>query len=98
MEKPNRGIVAVRTSNSQVYVFGSDNASTTFNLYRGSTKVNSSHIDGATNYTDNTNVDSIYTVRAVVNGIEQAPSGFVKVWGQFYREIPLRIPAGGYNS
>lgn len=99
MEKLNRGVVAVRTNSNQVFIswrlFGSDQASTAFNLYRGTTKVNSIPIDGATNYTDNTTVDSIYTVRAIVNGIEQPPSGFSKVWHQFYKEIPLKVPSGG---
>ena len=99
MEQLNRGVVAVRTSSSQVFVswrlFGTDNQNTSFNLYRGTTKVNASPITGATNYIDNTSTDDTYSVSAIVNGIEQAKSPAANVWSQFYKEIPLNLPAGG---
>lgn len=78
MERLNRGVVAVRTSSSQVYVgwrmFGTDPSNIAFNVYRGSTKVNSTPITNSTNYVDNTSTTSTYTVRPVINGTEQAAS------------------------
>lgn len=99
MEKLNRGVVAVRTSSSQVYVgwrmFGTDPSNIAFNVYRGSTKVNSTPITNSTNYVDNTSTTSTYTVRPVINGTEQAASESAAVWAQQYLSIPLQIPAGG---
>jgi rhamnogalacturonan endolyase len=99
MEKLNRGLVAVRTSNSQVFlswrVFGSDDLSTGFNIYKGSTKLNSSPITGATNYIDNTGTNGTYIVKTVVNGVEQTASDSAVIWSQFYKEIPLKVPTSG---
>lgn len=99
MERLNRGLVAVRTSSSQVYVgwrlFGTDPANIAFNVYRGSTKINSSPITNSTNVVDNTSSTGTYTVRPVVNGAEQAASESASVWGQNYLSIPMQVPPGG---
>jgi rhamnogalacturonan endolyase len=99
MERLNRGLVAVRISSSQVYVgwrmFGTDPSNIGFNVYRGSTKVNSTPITNSTNYVDNTSSNSTYTVRPVINGTEQAASASASVWGQQYLSIPLQAPPGG---
>ncbi|WP_217607322.1 hypothetical protein [Chitinophaga sp. GbtcB8] len=99
MEKLNRGLVAIRTSASQVYVgwrlFGTDPAGIAFNVYRGSTKVNSAPITSSTNYVDNTPANSTYTIRPVLNGSEQAASESATVWAQQYLTIPIQAPAGG---
>src|ERR1051325_6790365 len=54
MERLNRGVVAVRTSTSQVYIgwrlFGNDPSGIGFNVYRNSTLLNASPITGSTNY------------------------------------------------
>lgn len=102
MEKLNRGVVAVRTSTSQVYVgwrmFGTDSSSVSFNVYRAGTKLNSSPITNSTNYVDSISTNSTYTVRAVVSGVEQADSETASVLAQNYLQIPLSIPAGGTNT
>lgn len=58
MENLNRGVVAVRTSSSQVYIswrlFGTDPPGIAFNVYRLNTKINTSPIINSTNFTDNT--------------------------------------------
>lgn len=99
MERLNRGLVAVRISNDQVYVgwrmFGTDPGGIAFNVYRGSTKVNATPITNSTNYVDNTGTNSSYTVRPVINGTEQAASESASVWAQQYLSIPLQAPAGG---
>lgn len=99
MENINRGVVAVRTSSSQVYVgwrmFGTDPSSVGFNVYRGSTKLNSSPITNSTNYVDNTSSNSTYIVRPVINGVEQAASESASVWTQPYMAINLQRPSGG---
>src|SRR5689334_20554102 len=99
MERLNRGVVAVRTSTSQVYVgwrlFGNDPSGIGFNVYRNSTLLNTTPITGSTNYVDNISTNSTYSVRPVINGVEQASSEQASVWGQNYLNIPLQIPAGG---
>ncbi|UOQ51212.1 rhamnogalacturonan lyase family protein [Hymenobacter cellulosivorans] len=99
LEKLNRGVVAVRTSSSQVYVgwrlFGNDPAGISFNVYRGSTKANSVPITNSTNFVDNTSTDATYSVRAVLNGVEQAGSATTPTRAQQFLKIPLQLPAGG---
>lgn len=99
MERLNRGVVAVRTSTSQVYVgwrlFGNDPSGIGFNVYRNSTLLNATPITNSTNYVDNISTNSTYSVRPVINGVEQAASELASVWSQNYLNIPLQIPAGG---
>ncbi|MFD2569025.1 T9SS type A sorting domain-containing protein [Spirosoma soli] len=99
MERLNRGVVAVRTSASQVYVgwrmFGTEPANVAFNVYRGSTKINSSPITNSTNIVDNTSTNATYTVRPVINGVEQPASESASVWAQNYLSIPIQVPPGG---
>ncbi|WP_159881622.1 rhamnogalacturonan lyase [Paenibacillus puerhi] len=98
-EKLSRGVVAVKVS-SGVFVswrlLGTENASTTFNLYRNGTKVNASPITDSTNYQDAAGTtSSSYTVRAIVNGVEQPASPAAAVWSNNYKDIPIQKPAGG---
>jgi rhamnogalacturonan endolyase len=100
MEKLDRGVVALRTSPTQVYIgwrlLGNDADNTSFNIYRGSIKLNATPLSISTNFTDNTDKNEAYTVKAVVNGAEQATTDKVKaVLLQNYIEIPLNIPQGG---
>ena len=99
MEKLNRGLVAVKTSNG-VFVswrlLGTEALSTSFNVYRNGTKLNSTPITNSTNYQDTVGTaTSIYSVKAVVNGTEQAASPTAAVWANNYLDIPLQKPAGG---
>lgn len=99
MENLNRGVVAVRTSSNQVFVswrmLGTDPSSIGFNLYRGSTLLNTSPITSSTNYVDNTSSNSSYSVRPVINGEEQGASESADLWGQNYLTVNLQRPAGG---
>ncbi|MCE5185229.1 MAG: hypothetical protein LLF76_03790 [Planctomycetaceae bacterium] len=102
MERLDRGVVAVSTGGSNVYIgwrlFGTDPQGIGFNVYRGSTKLNASPITNSTNYTDTAaSTSSTYSVRAVINGSEVESSQPVSVWAQQYLEIPLQVPAGGIN-
>ena len=111
MERLSRGVVAVRTSSSQVYVgwrlFGNEGSGTSFNLYRSSNGgspalLNGTPLTSSTNFVDTSapsTQSNVYTVRAVVNGVEQSASaGFTlpaNAPTQQYLQIPLQIPAGG---
>ncbi|MBC8052271.1 MAG: T9SS type A sorting domain-containing protein [Sphingobacteriaceae bacterium] len=99
VERLGRGVVAVRTSASQVYVgwrlLGTDPSSIAFNVYRGTTKLNATPITASTNYVDNVTTNSTYTVRPVISGVEQAASTGATVWGQIFLEVGLQVPPPG---
>jgi hypothetical protein len=111
MERLSRGVVAVRTSSTQVYVgwrlFGNDASGIGFNVYRSANggaavKVNGSVITNNTNLVDsaaNLGQSNAYFVRPVVGGVEQAASASFTLPANApvrqYLEIPLQIPPGG---
>ncbi|MBC8027384.1 MAG: rhamnogalacturonan lyase [Steroidobacteraceae bacterium] len=111
MERLSRGVVAVRTSSSQVYVgwrlFGNDPSGTSFNLYRSSNGgaamlLNGTPLTSSTNFVDTsapTTQSNSYFVRPVVGGAEQAASASFTLPANAatrqYLEIPLQIPPGG---
>ena len=99
LEKLNRSVVAIRSSAGAVYVgwrlLGTDPAGLAFNVYRGTTKVNATPLTGATNLVDNTTTNDTYTVRPVLNGVEQPASAPATVWAQQYLRIPIQPPPGG---
>lgn len=99
MEYLTRGLVAMRRNASTVYIgwrlLGTDPAGIAFNLYRDSVKVNTTPITNSTNYVDSIATNGNYTVRAVVNGVEGAPSAPVSVWANNQLHISLQKPADG---
>jgi rhamnogalacturonan endolyase len=111
MERLSRGVIAVRTSSSQVYVgwrlFGNEGSGTSFNLYRSSNGgspmlLNGTPLTSSTNFVDTSappSQSNAYTVRAVVNGVEQGASASFTLPANAptrqYLEIPLQIPGGG---
>lgn len=99
MEYLNRGLVAVRTSASIVYVgwrlLGTEPSGISFNVYRDGVKINASPIVTSTNYTDAASADGVYTVKPIISGVEGNASEAVAVWAQNQLSIPLQIPAGG---
>ncbi|MFF5057224.1 cellulose binding domain-containing protein [Micromonospora sp. NPDC000663] len=99
MENLDRGLVSVRSGSGNLVswrLLGTETSAVAFNLYRGSTRVNSSPITGATNYLDSgAAAGSAYTVRAVVGGAEQAASAPALQFGNGYLDVPLQVPAGG---
>ncbi|GHJ49379.1 rhamnogalacturonan lyase [Catellatospora sp. TT07R-123] len=98
-EKLDRGLISVRSGSANLVswrLLAGDAANTGFNLYRGSTKVNSSPITDSTNYLDSgAAAGAAYTVRAVVNGAEQAASAGALQFTNGYLDVPIQNP-GGY--
>ncbi len=88
METLGRGVVAIRTSSTQVYVgwrmLGTDSDAIAFNLYRSiggaaATKVNPSPFTLTTDFRDTPGTTALastvsYFVRPIVGGVEQAAS------------------------
>ncbi|MBO4270011.1 cellulose binding domain-containing protein [Microbispora triticiradicis] len=100
MENLNRGLISVRSGSGNLVswrLLGTENAGTGFNVYRGSTRLNSSPITNSTNYLDSgAAADASYTVRAVVNGAEQASSETsLRFTGGDHLDVPIQPPSGG---
>ncbi|NLB64653.1 MAG: T9SS type A sorting domain-containing protein [Fibrobacter sp.] len=101
LENLDRGVVAVHTGGSNVFVswrlLGTEPRNLGFNLYRDGTKLNSSPITGATNYEDKGgSITASYVVKTVVNGQEVEESKPVKPFDTgLTKRIPLDRPAGG---
>ena len=111
MEKLGRGVVAMRTTSTQVYIgwrlLATDPDSIGFNLYRAANggtpvKLNSQPLTNTTDYVDtppNLTISNAWFVRAVRNGVEQAPStpyGLpANAATRRYFAVPLQAVTGG---
>lgn len=99
VEKLDRGVVSVHTDSGNLVSWrwlGTDPDNVSFNVYRAGTKVNSAPITGSTNYFHAGAPNSAdYTVRAIVNGVEQADSVHAIQFRTGYKDVPLTPPAGG---
>src|SRR5262245_12025168 len=111
MENLGRGIVAVRSTTTEVSVswrvLGTDPPDTAFNLYRSTgvgapALLNATPITGATHFVDGgadlTQTNS-YFVRAIVFGLEQSPSASFTLPANApvrqYLRLPLQVPPSG---
>jgi rhamnogalacturonan endolyase len=88
-----RGVVAVQSMGG-IYVGwrskATDPPELAFNVYRGTTRVNTSPIAGATNLLDpDGSAGASYTVRPVVGGAEQAASEAFSALSTNYVRIPI---------
>jgi rhamnogalacturonan endolyase len=99
VEKLNRGLIATRLDANKVYVgwrmLGTESTGVSYNLYCDGTKVAGSPFTTTTNYTHNTTTDGTYTVRAIINGVEEPASESATVWANQYLDIPMQVPPGG---
>nr|WP_272819704.1 rhamnogalacturonan lyase [Streptomyces caniscabiei] len=99
VERLDRGLTSVHTGSGNLVSWrwlATDPNDVAFNVYRGGTRLNSSPLTTSTNYLDAGAPDSAdYTVRAVVNGIEQAPSEHALQFRTGYKDVPISPPSGG---
>ncbi|WP_318210349.1 rhamnogalacturonan lyase [Streptomyces sp. SJL17-1] len=99
VERLDRGLISTHTSSGNLVSWrwlATDPDGAAFNIYRGTTKLNSSPLAASTNYFDSGAADSAdYTVRAVVNGMEQAPSEHALQFRSGYLDVPISPPTGG---
>lgn len=102
VEKLNRGLVAMRLNTNQVYVgwrmLGTEPTDVSYNLYCNDVKLAGSPFTTTTNFTHNITTNGTYTVRAIINGIEESASETVTVWANQYLDIAMQIPPGGTNA
>lgn len=98
MERLDRGLVAVPVPGGTFLswrLLGPEQGSGIgFNVYRGSQRLNASPLTGGTNFADRTGGSGRYTVRAVVDGQEQAASAPATVFGGGHASIPLAAIPG----
>ncbi|MEB8341885.1 rhamnogalacturonan lyase [Streptomyces endophyticus] len=98
-EKLDRGLVSVHTDAGNLVSWrwlGTDPDNVAFNVYRAGTKVNSTPVTGSTNFFhDGAPSSADYTVRAVVNGTEQADSPHAIQFRSGYKDVPITPPSGG---
>ena len=92
-DKLDRGLVAVKTTKG-VYcswrIQADEYYDVKYNLYRDGTKVNAEPLD-VSNFTDTSGSESSqYTVKAVLNGVEQQASKVATVLGNNYKEIIIK--------
>lgn len=101
MEFLDRGLVAVRRSEGDVFIswrlLGDEPNSTSFNVYRTEgrdfVKLNESPLSNVTHYIDNTeNIPDAchYCVRAIIDEHEQASSKPAAIWSDNYLRIPIQ--------
>lgn len=99
VEKLNRGVVSVHTAGGNLVSWrwlGTDPNDVSFNVYRAGTKVNPAPLTGSTNYFHSgAPAEADYTVRAIVNGVEQGDSEHAVQFRTGYKDVPISPPAGG---
>ena len=102
LESLDRGVVSVRSGSGNLVswrLLANDAAGTSFNVYRAGTKITASPVTASTNYLDaGAAAGSVYTVRAVVNGTEQAASGNSLNFANGYLDVPISPPGSIYSA
>lgn len=100
VEQLDRGVVAIHTSAGNFLswrALATDPAELTFNVYRGLVKLNQAPL-ALTNFSDaGTAANARYSVRPVLNGVEQPDSAAATdaTWAQPYKTVRLEKPADG---
>ncbi|MCU4162950.1 autotransporter-associated beta strand repeat-containing protein [Carboxylicivirga caseinilyticus] len=102
MEVLDRGVLAIE-SGSNIYVgwriSATELRNVAFNVYRDGTKINSTPITGASNYLDTSGSSAaMYSVSAIIDGIEQPVSDEVPVWTSQYLDIPINETYGAIDK
>ncbi|WP_433290570.1 cellulose binding domain-containing protein [Actinoplanes sp. CA-030573] len=96
VEKLDRGVVSVHSGSGNLVswrLLGTDPAGIAFNVYRGTTKLTASPLTTSTTWLDpGAAAGSAYTVRAVVNGVEQAAEGPALTFANGYLDVPIQNP------
>lgn len=99
MERLDRGMVAVRSGNGWFLswrLLGDEGADVAFNIYRGGTRLNAAPLTAATSFLDaEAPAGSAYTVKAVVDGSEQAQASAALMLADGHLALSLQRPPGG---
>lgn len=108
VENLDRGLIAVRHADGYYLnwrLLGDEPYNTPFNIYRGSTRLNAEPLMGPTGFIDEKAPDnSLYTVKAIVDGKEQPSSRLARIINRregehaAYFDIPLKRPPQGEHG
>ncbi|MEU4561919.1 rhamnogalacturonan lyase [Actinoplanes sp. NPDC023936] len=102
MEDLDRGLISVRSGSANLVswrLLGTEAPSTGFNVYRAGTRITTTPVTGSTNYLDaGAAANAVYTVRAVVGGVEQAASPNSLTFANGYLDVPISPPGSGYSA
>jgi len=100
-EKLDRGLISVRSGSGNLVqwrLLGTEAAGTGFNVYRDGTKI-AGPVTAGTDYLDSgASASASYTVRAVVDGTEQAASGAALKFSNGYLDVPISKPGTDYTA
>ncbi len=96
-----RGVLAVKADKG-VFVswrsLPSDDSKLAFDVYRDGVKINETPLTKMTNFTDlDGSVDSKYTIKAILNGVEMESANANNVWASDFMKIHLNRPEGGIS-
>ncbi|MCG9972814.1 rhamnogalacturonan lyase [Gramella sp. YB25] len=101
MEYLDRGVVAVKTDDQNVFVswrlLADDSKDISFNIYKDSVKLNEEPITECTCFVDTTNGKGGYVVKPISSNNKLAVSEKVEVWENAYLEIPIQKPEAGIS-
>ncbi len=97
MERLNRGLIAIKTDSGIflswrlcAYEYEENRA---FNIYADGIRLNDKPLTGPTNYIDrNGTVNTEYSIKSIVNGMELDDEYKAKPWNNGYMDIPLNKP------
>jgi hypothetical protein len=97
VEDLDRGLISVRSGSDNLVswrLLGTEALNTRFRVFRGSRRV--ATVSTSTNFLDRgAPAGATYTVRAVVNGVEQSPSAPALQFANGFLDVPLQVPPGG---
>lgn len=101
-ERLDRGLISVRSGSGNLVqwrLLGTDPRDVAFHVYRDGARLTSSPLTTTTSYLDaGASSSARYTVRAVVNGIEQAASAASLTFANGYLDVPISKPGGDYTA
>ncbi len=97
-----RGVLAVKADKGVFVSWRSlptDDTNLAFDIYRDGVKINEAPLSKMTNFTDpDGNVDSKYTIKAILNGVEKESANANNVWASDFMKIHLDRPEGGTSK
>jgi len=97
----NRGAVAIKSA-AGVFIcwrqLATDAPGTTFNVYRGATRLNSAPLDGLNTTDAAGTAAAAYSVRPVIGGVEQGAASAGATWANPYLSIPVQTPPAGVTK
>lgn len=98
-EELNRGVCAIQATNGVLVSWrltATDDSDIAFNVYRGTTQLNTWPITGATTFLDTQGAaGNRYTVKSVLNGYETGESETASAQANNYIPVNLSKPTGG---